>query len=525
MSKKKTNGLLGKLKGKFSKNAEEEILEEELDQVEENDQEEELQFADSEDDEDLEEALLAGSSDDTEEVVAEDDDEDEEVDFVANELKIDDAEKKVLEELEDAPLLHEGEGQNPLEVEGLDHEQTSHEFPQDVEDEEDQEYETEEAQLPPWQDEYEEMPMPGQSNKDRFFAALSGIKSKAQSLLKKKGDSIEGNRLQSLSNKNPMAIKDLNWDELVSSLFSPTSRKHIHKGFIIALFSVATYYTGKGIALYLLPKESSKSKLSKSMPKAPSTNYRAATNIIKRANLFNARTQEGELPARKNQPVVEQPKVCKIAKKSSKLPFKLINTIVLQDTVKSVASVQVRGGKKLTDIREGEKLDKLAEIGRIERLKVVFKNLKSGECEYIETKRKGSRLKPIKVVSEKRGKKLLTSNRRDGITQQGNKFKIKNKVREELLSNMSKVLTQARAVQIKNPDGTLSFKMTEIVPGSIYSQLDIQEEDVISAINGKKFTNLNDLMSLFGRIRDIPQFSITKKRDGAETTVDYNFEN
>ena len=33
--------------------------------------------------------------------------------------------------------------------------------------------------------------------------------------------------------------------------------------------------------------------------------------------------------------------------------------------------------------------------------------------------------------------------------------------------------------EIKNPDGSLSFKMTDVVPGSIYSQLDISDGDII----------------------------------------------
>ena len=110
------------------------------------------------------------------------------------------------------------------------------------------------------------------------------------------------------------------------------------------------------------------------------------------------------------------------------------------------------------------------------------------------------------------------------IRNEGNSFKIKETLREEMLGNISSVITQAKAIPINNGDGTLSFKITEIVPGSIYSQLNIQENDIITGINGKKVNSINEVTSLLGKIRDITNLSITVERDGEETTQDYSFE-
>ena len=66
--------------------------------------------------------------------------------------------------------------------------------------------------------------------------------------------------------------------------------------------------------------------------------------------------------------------------------------------------------------------------------------------------------------------------------------------------------------------------MTEIVPGSVYSQLGIQDGDIITQINGKKITNLNEVMALFGKIKDIDQFQLNVKRGGIETQKEYEFE-
>ena len=57
----------------------------------------------------------------------------------------------------------------------------------------------------------------------------------------------------------------------------------------------------------------------------------------------------------------------------------------------------------------------------------------------------------LKVLSEKEGKRLLPQ--QSGIVSIGNKLQIKKSVRDEMLNNISEVLTQARARQINKSDG------------------------------------------------------------------------
>jgi type II secretory pathway component PulC len=193
--------------------------------------------------------------------------------------------------------------------------------------------------------------------------------------------------------------------------------------------------------------------------------------------------------------------------------------------VKSVASVQVRGQKDALDIREGQKIANFAEVGRIDRQKLIFKNLNSGECEYIENAEKeGKAPKSFNLVSKEEGKEIMDSQANTAIKNEGNQFSIKKSLRDEMLNNISEVLTQARALQITNPDGSYSFKMTEIVPGSIYSKLNIKDGDIIEQIDGEKIQDMNAVMTKFGRIREIDNLSLTIKRNGSSQTYDYSFE-
>jgi type II secretory pathway component PulC len=108
-----------------------------------------------------------------------------------------------------------------------------------------------------------------------------------------------------------------------------------------------------------------------------------------------------------------------------------------------------------------------------------------------------------------------------GIENQGNKYIISKELLDEKLKDIAGVLSEARAVKIQNPDGTLSFKMTEIEAGGIFSYLGIQNEDIITSINGKPITDLNEIMALFGRIKNIDQLQLGVRRDGEDNQMDY----
>ena len=312
-------------------------------------------------------------------------------------------------------------------------------------------------------------------------------------------------------------------DELILSLLGTKGRERNHRIFIYLLTITIFYNVGKFTGLILGSESPKRPQSSFNTPKR----YLPRKDIvaIERNNIFNALESEEAKVVEDKKPEKKEPeiKVCLDADKKSGLSIKLLHTVVLQDSVKSVASVSKRG--KIISIREGEKIDNLAEIGRIENQRLVFKNLTSKKCEFIESdgsKEKNKFPKP-KVYSASKAKDIQKNFNRDNIQVEGNKFKIKKTLRDELLSNVGEILTQARAIPIKNPDGTLSFKMTEIVPGSIFSQLNIKDGDVITELNGRKIRNYNELMGMFGKIKQNDSYEINLNRNGARETLNYNF--
>jgi type II secretory pathway component PulC len=362
---------------------------------------------------------------------------------------------------------------------------------------------------------FQEMELPGKpdSLKKFKFKFPKFNRSEATSRIKSK-----------FAGKSPMSsLEKFSWNDFVLRLFSPYSRARIHSVFIILLVITATYMVGKNIALFFNKAPPIVKTKTNQIPMERADTTLQDINKISSINLFNAKESDKAKDNTSSKRDIESI-VCTTADKPTALQIKLLDTIVLQDSVKSVASVQVRGSSELMNVREGEHLEEMAEVSKINRMKLILKNLQTGDCEYAMTDAEAEApMPPLHIISAKAGQRIFKS-MNPNIKNSGNSFKIKRAFRDSLINNMSDVLTQAKAIQITNPDGSLCFKMTEITAGSLYTQLNIQENDIICNINGKKIENLNELMGLLGRIKEIDQFQIGLKRNGMPENLDYGFE-
>ena len=361
--------------------------------------------------------------------------------------------------------------------------------------------------------------------KNKVIGKFKGITAKA---------SAEGsfqNEVQVTPGLNLESFKEnasnINWASIPAIYFSKNFRPTAHKVYQIS-FAFFLFYTTTKIVGMLITGSTNYSTLTKK-------NYLSFDDSNKLSQADIKRIQSSKLfktTQVKAQKVVEKPKVdlsrkCETATKKSSSKVKLINTIVLQDSVKSIAAVQVKSGNKgLKSIREGEVLPGNIKVDRIRGLKLIVKNLSTGECESIESttyKKKFGRSKPVKVLSPKKSKEFKKKNAKiKGIETDGNNFKIDKKFLQSKLKDINSILTQARGIPIRNPDGSLSFKIVEIETGGVFDYLGITNGDLITEINGEPIKEINDVMNLFGKISNIPSLNLTLKRNGEAVTQNYN---
>jgi type II secretory pathway component PulC len=324
-------------------------------------------------------------------------------------------------------------------------------------------------------------------------------------------------KLPNFRKENGAPLISPNIAHAIDKFLSRESRENIHQIGLITIICCLTYTLGKVTALVVrgTPALNSARDYAISIPLDNDFNV-STLNQVKSINIF--RTNTGIGGGKKK---VADAK-CDKSQQSSSLPIKLVNTVVLQDTIKSIASVQIRGDRSLQELREGDQIDNLAKIFHIDRLEILVKNLENGVCESIASEKAREAKSPISIMSASDAKTFKANKKMNGIDNVGNKFVISKALLDDKLKDIGAILTQARAIQIQNPDGSLSFKMTEMDPNGIFPYLGLQDQDTITAINGKPIYDLNEVMGLFGRIKNLENLSLGVKREGADSTQEYS---
>jgi type II secretory pathway component PulC len=322
--------------------------------------------------------------------------------------------------------------------------------------------------------------------------------------------------LSSILNRSGVGqkLQQTDWGALVDRLLSRDSFNSHHRVFLIAFLFITTYSIGKITALILRGRPTFAPIANVQEIRVDESFRISDLNQVKASDPF--RTKDGQ--GQKKQLADTN---CDKAESRSSLPLKLVNTVVLQDSVKSIAAVQVRSGRDLKQFREGDTVDGMAKIFKIDRLELVIKNLQTGECELVASDKSRELRKNITVMTAASGEEFKKQQKIKGIENQGNKYVIAKDLLDDKLKDIQGVLTEARAIKIQQPDGTLAFKITEIEAGGIFSYLGIQNEDIITSINGKPISDLNEVMALFGRIKNLDQLQLGVRRDGEETQMEY----
>ncbi len=307
--------------------------------------------------------------------------------------------------------------------------------------------------------------------------------------------------------------------------FSPTARPLVHR-----IFSYAAVVM---IILFLIP-------ISSSLLQSPPSSPRGQVAVVSILDFpLDTSYKLGEFiqqlqQLKQNDPFKtdhkgsssgeDQMKICEDATKKSSLGYILDSTIVMQDMNKSLAAVQLKGKSKIQAFRVSEKIESIARLDRIERLRIIFRNLKTGQCEYIANNAFDPKNHVVKVMDTVAAQSYnQNKDKNDGIKNDGNTFEINKAFMKSKLSDLSSILTQARAIPLNNPDGTLSFRIEEVDPGGVFALLNINNGDVITRINGQPITSYNEVMGMMNQLQNLSAVNLTLLRNGTETALQYNF--
>jgi general secretion pathway protein C len=103
----------------------------------------------------------------------------------------------------------------------------------------------------------------------------------------------------------------------------------------------------------------------------------------------------------------------------------------------------------------------------------------------------------------------------------GGKFMVDQKEVLASTENMNQILTQARAVPYLEQGKTVGFKISEIVPGSIYEKIGLVNGDVIQKVNSQEVDDPAKFFQLYQGLRNERNISIDLIRSGQRQTLNY----
>jgi general secretion pathway protein C len=203
----------------------------------------------------------------------------------------------------------------------------------------------------------------------------------------------------------------------------------------------------------------------------------------------------------------------------SQLPLTLIGTLVHSNPDKSLAAIEVRGKQGVISYNPGKEIEGMASIMKVERQKVIFRNLNSNRLEYIEMKKDGKvafgASRPSSGGDSKEVQKMGDNN-----------FVIKRADLLKYTNDLSSILMQARAVPNREPGtGNINgFRILDMQPGSIYEQLGIQRMDVIKSVDGTPVDSPAKAMELYNTLKNSPKVTLQVERNGKTETMTYNIQ-
>lgn len=109
-----------------------------------------------------------------------------------------------------------------------------------------------------------------------------------------------------------------------------------------------------------------------------------------------------------------------------------------------------------------------------------------------------------------------------GVQKLGNsKWMVDQKEVLASTENMGQILTQARALPYLEQGKTVGFRLSEIVPGSIYDKIGLQNGDVIQRVNSQDVDDPAKFFQLYQGLKNERSITIDVMRGGSRQTLNY----
>lgn len=236
-------------------------------------------------------------------------------------------------------------------------------------------------------------------------------------------------------------------------------------------------------------------------------------NPVFARNLFNS---QGKIPGETSEGPMEDGGPAT----PTTLPLRLIGTLIFADERRNLATIEDKSKSEVFPVLSGDEIPSLLKVLKIETYKVTFINKNSGKKEFIENEDKNDKFRKQNLVVPIKSSLQVPSG--PGIEKvSGNQYVVSRLELDKQLADFNSILTQARAFPNIENGVPAGYKIVQIVPGSVYDKLGIQNEDIITGVDGQTINDPMKAMQLFEKLKETSHLELQIKRGGRPTNLTY----
>jgi general secretion pathway protein C len=207
----------------------------------------------------------------------------------------------------------------------------------------------------------------------------------------------------------------------------------------------------------------------------------------------------------------------------SGLRVKLLGTLVANDKMWSVSSIQDMTNQRSTTYMVGDRIQG-AEVIDIERGRVIILN--NSRKEFIDgnpgdgsgAMAAAPPIMPGPPVQPPPGNGFGNGIR--AVSE--NDYEVPRTEIDRTLANLNDVAMQARIVPAFKDGQAQGFKLFSIRPDSIYSKIGVQNGDVIKRINGFELNSPEKALEVYSKLKEASRIEIELERNGSSIRKNYN---
>ena len=199
------------------------------------------------------------------------------------------------------------------------------------------------------------------------------------------------------------------------------------------------------------------------------------------------------------------------------LPLNLIGTLILTNELHSIATIEDKSVSLVYPVRVEDEIAGKIRILKIEANKVTFINKSSNRREFIDIPEEPGALPNNRIIPGR------VSTPGAGIEKVApTQFNVARTEVDKALSDLNNILTQARAVPNFENGSAAGYKLFQIVPGSIYDKLGLQNGDVITGFNGQAISDPGKAFEELSNLKTSNHLELQVKKDGKVLNYTYD---